>query len=186
MEFTFRCPKCRGLDFRIETDQKVFVDNDDMRVFTCRCGKQLFGKMIDEERARQEEFAKAIQPKPPNPIAVRLREERKRSEEAHRQLLEKVRRRDEMWAAESALREQERVQQKEEERRLQREQRELEERKKEVLCAWPGCGQPRRTTSVYCSRACSNKNAHARERARISASSSEPAAGEGTCGCHGH
>ena len=35
-----------------------------------------------------------------------------------------------------------------------------------VLCAWDDCEEPRRPTSKYCSRACSNKNARARHQRR--------------------
>jgi hypothetical protein len=33
-------------------------------------------------------------------------------------------------------------------------------------CAWPPCPNDHTTTSLYCSRTCSNKNAHAREKAK--------------------
>jgi hypothetical protein len=39
------------------------------------------------------------------------------------------------------------------------------------VCAWPGCGQPARAGSKYCSRACSNKNARARHAGRSKSSS---------------
>lgn len=34
------------------------------------------------------------------------------------------------------------------------------------VCAWPGCENPRRPNSKYCSRACSNKNARSRHKTR--------------------
>jgi len=35
-----------------------------------------------------------------------------------------------------------------------------------LTCSWDGCGEPPRATSKYCSRACSNKNAHWRHAQR--------------------
>jgi len=35
-----------------------------------------------------------------------------------------------------------------------------------TICAWPGCTNPRRPNSKYCSRACSNKNARSRHKGR--------------------
>lgn len=43
-------------------------------------------------------------------------------------------------------------------------------------CRWPPCPNDHTTTSLYCSRACSNKNAHAREKAKQQAAKAAKAA----------
>ena len=40
---------------------------------------------------------------------------------------------------------------------------------RKARCAWSECERDHTTTSVYCSRTCSNKNAHAREKAKKAA-----------------
>ena len=42
-------------------------------------------------------------------------------------------------------------------------------------CRWPPCPNDHTTTSLYCSRTCSNKNAHAREKAKQLAAKAEKA-----------
>lgn len=56
-----------------------------------------------------------------------------------------------------------------EEARRKEEQRQLEQSQRscESLCAWEGCEKEARSTSKYCSRSCSNKNARARHRKRL-------------------
>lgn len=43
-------------------------------------------------------------------------------------------------------------------------------------CAWHECSQPARPNSLYCSRVCNNRNAHARDKARKMAARAEGAA----------
>ena len=40
-------------------------------------------------------------------------------------------------------------------------------------CRWPPCPNDHTTTSLYCSRTCSNKNAHAREKAKQQAAKAQ-------------
>jgi len=54
----------------------------------------------------------------------------------------------------------------EERERLLQEERERLASPTPDTCAWKGCALPRRKKSIYCSRVCSNKNAHARHTAR--------------------
>jgi hypothetical protein len=49
---------------------------------------------------------------------------------------------------------------------LQARQKEEAAALESVKCAWRTCKNPHTPTSKYCSRTCSNKNAHAREAAR--------------------
>src|SRR5688572_22590658 len=56
MAFKMRCPKCFGLDYSIERDNRTFgaVAQAFELVFHCRCGKQLFGEALLKEYDRQK------------------------------------------------------------------------------------------------------------------------------------
>src|SRR5687768_2332571 len=56
MAFKMRCPKCFGLDYSIERDNRTFgaVAQAFELVFHCRCGKQLFGESLLKEYDRQK------------------------------------------------------------------------------------------------------------------------------------
>src|SRR6187551_3400965 len=56
MAFKMRCPKCAGLDYSIERDNRTFgaVAQAFELVFHCRCGKQLFGETLLKEYERQK------------------------------------------------------------------------------------------------------------------------------------
>ena len=72
--------------------------------------------------------------------------------ERRRRVLEKARIKAEQAAEQAALREQQRVEIL---------------RQRGSLCAWGGCRVESRPTSKYCSRTCSNKNAHSRHKRRL-------------------
>src|SRR5688572_7054551 len=56
MAFKMHCPKCAGLDYSIERDNRTFgaVAQAFELVFHCRCGKQLFGEVLLKEYERQK------------------------------------------------------------------------------------------------------------------------------------
>src|SRR5262245_59734500 len=56
MAFKKRCPKCFGLDYSIERDNRTFgaVAQAFELVFHCRCGKQLFGEVLLKEYEKQK------------------------------------------------------------------------------------------------------------------------------------
>jgi hypothetical protein len=56
MAFKMHCPKCGGLDFSIERDNRTFgaVAQAYELVFHCRCGKQLFGEVLLKEYEAQK------------------------------------------------------------------------------------------------------------------------------------
>jgi len=56
MAFKMHCPKCGGLDFSIERDNRTFgaVAQAYELVFHCRCGKQLFGEVLLKEYEQQK------------------------------------------------------------------------------------------------------------------------------------
>ncbi len=56
MPFKMSCPKCGGADFVIQRDNLRYpgVDESFALVYSCRCGKQLFGSSVVEEYDRQK------------------------------------------------------------------------------------------------------------------------------------
>src|SRR5690349_8043258 len=59
MAFKMRCPKCLGLDYSIERDNRTFgaVAQAFELVFHCRCGKQLFGEtLLKEYEVQKKDF----------------------------------------------------------------------------------------------------------------------------------
>jgi hypothetical protein len=55
MAFKFSCPKCQGNDFNIVRDNRTFTPTRAFElIFSCRCGKQLFGDHIEQEYERQK------------------------------------------------------------------------------------------------------------------------------------
>ena len=56
MSFKMRCPKCKGLDYSIERDNRTFgaVAQAFELVFHCRCGKQMFGTNVRDEYDKQK------------------------------------------------------------------------------------------------------------------------------------
>jgi hypothetical protein len=61
MAFKMHCPKCGGLDFSIERDNRTFgaVAQAYELVFHCRCGKQLFGEVLLKEYEQQKKAFEA-------------------------------------------------------------------------------------------------------------------------------
>ena len=55
MAFKFLCPKCNGNDFNIVRDNRTFTPTRAFElIFSCRCGRQLFGDQIEQEYERQK------------------------------------------------------------------------------------------------------------------------------------
>ena len=56
MSFQMRCPKCEGVDFTIHMDRRcaASADKDFALVFSCRCGKQMFGTNVRDEYDKQK------------------------------------------------------------------------------------------------------------------------------------
>ncbi len=55
-QFRMVCPKCKSHSFTVRRDQRAYVHKSQPfeLVFSCRCGKQLFGEQIQEEYDRQK------------------------------------------------------------------------------------------------------------------------------------
>jgi hypothetical protein len=176
MSFKLTCPKCGGTSCNIERDTRTYGRSGDVSelVFSCRCGKQLFGAAVQVEVDRQRSLWDAEQ-------AARADEERQKEEQ---------RRQDERRQEEIriALARHAAVARKQRED-AERQRREDEHRRWAArvaasrsdgheagggvdgdrdpsLCTYPGCNNAKREGSMYCSRDCSNKNARARHAAR--------------------
>ena len=143
MHFTFKCPRCQGADFSITLDRKTFAPIRAYElIFSCRCGKQLFGEQIEKEYERQYKvFQVAAGRSGDMMLDPQTRVEQDRCEALRRALL------------------------------YQRQHREEQRRKNLVeavdvlphdhpqCCAWTPCPFPRRPNSKYCSRSCLNREA---------------------------
>ena len=167
MAFKMRCPKCLGLDYSIERDNRTFgaVAQAFELVFHCRCGKQMFGEQLVKEYDRQKAEYDAQGHDDDADVAV--------ARPAVEQPVTWLRPVEEPAVASPA----EEARRREEEDRRWREKARTEGQDVAVaparapaagdqVCAWPGCEKTRRPNSKYCSRACSNKNARARHKSR--------------------
>jgi len=151
MEFKMHCPKCLGFDYSIERDNRTFgaVAQAFELIFHCRCGKQMFGEQLLKEYDRQEkefksgrsdgEFTPTSSNNAPNSDLLRLGAGAQASSESP-VVADGMHKTDATGDARLVS--------------------------GDEMCTWPGCDKPARPNSKYCSRACSNKNARARHKAR--------------------
>ncbi len=184
--FKMKCPKCESLSYSIERDPRNYAQRGQTAelIFSCRCGKQLFGDQIQAESDRQQalydaEMATPSQEEIERRQAAKEREERERAlreafEYQSRYLVEK--RKADSEAA--RLREEARLREWKERVARQGQVPDItlpepaapKESTPAVAgqgCEWPGCGNVARAGSKYCSRECSNKNARARHKQRV-------------------
>lgn len=185
--FKMKCPKCDSLSYSIERDPRNYAQRGQTAelIFSCRCGKQLFGDQIQAESDRQQalyeaEMAAPSQEEIERRQAAKEREERERAlreafEYQSRYLVEK-RKAD---AEAARLREEARLREWKE--RVARQGMVPDVKLPEPPapkvvvepalvgqpCEWPGCCNTARAGSKYCSRECSNKNARARHKQRV-------------------
>lgn len=84
-QFRMVCPKCGSSTFTVRRDQRAYVHKSQPfeLVFSCRCGKQLFGDTIQEEYDRQKAEWEARPPEEPvvDEATLRKQEETKRREQ---------------------------------------------------------------------------------------------------------
>jgi hypothetical protein len=170
MSFKMRCPKCKGLDYSIERDNRTFgaVAQAFELVFHCRCGKQMFGEQILKEYEAQKKDWEAgagdrsDDESVEGPSHVLLRETaegREATAEVRPMLTPKADPPAKGVAAKPAK------------PKAAKEPKKAAKPAPEPVagaevCSWPGCGKPARKNSKYCSRACSNKNARHRHKLR--------------------
>jgi len=182
MPFKMRCPRCQSFDYSSEGDNFGYRASPESfsLIFSCRCGRQLFGEQVVAEHDRQKKEYDA------NTEA--RRQEQSQREEAERHEKEQAAAYQRALEYRTAYLMQKR---REAEEAAQRERDEADRRWRERLaqvgedaddtpehadgfdededteqCAWHGCTNARRPNSKYCSRACSNKNARYRYKQR--------------------
>ncbi len=172
MAFKMRCPKCHGLDYSVERDNRTFgaVAQAFELVYHCRCGKQMFGEQLVQEYERQKAEYDANSGDDEDgdemlsgagALAEAAGARRLRAVGAEEPVADEARRREE-----EDRRWREKVQTSSQEVALPPPAQAKAGTASEQVCAWPGCEKTRRPNSKYCSRACSNKNARARHKAR--------------------
>ena len=88
MSFKMRCPKCSSMSYTIERDTRTYTGaKSGEMVFSCRCGKQLFGEALDLEHQRQKALWEAD---PERQREERERDERRREIEQREDQLKKA------------------------------------------------------------------------------------------------
>ena len=145
MGFKLLCPKCESTDYAVERDRRIRTLSDPAAglIFSCRCGKQLFGTQVEEEYKRQykawETSQSSRRPAAGVPASQASQSTRPSAVAAqHGQALDVS-----SANLESA-----------------------HHHDGGSVCTWAPCEKIARPGSKYCSRACSNKNARARYKQR--------------------
>ena len=151
------CPKCSSRTTHVSISRSPYMGAGADMIFHCRtCGTRIYGP--EKVQALVAAHQAAVQ-------AAQEREE-KRKEEERRWLelqaeAERIQKEAAAKAAKAAA---------DAARREARRKAAEAEIMSKAKCAWPPCQNDHTMTSRYCSRTCSNKNAHAREKAKKEAS----------------
>lgn len=164
MAFRFRCPKCNSTSFSIERDSRSYAARGQMHemIFSCRCGKQLYGESIEKEYMRQKSEWETQQ-------AERRREPPRRTQaddDAYKREREDRTRRATAEAEAKQARQKEEDRQWRERVATKKPSETTEVAAGSSVCEWKDCDNPARPNSKYCSRDCSNKNARHRYKRR--------------------
>lgn len=173
MSFKMRCPKCKGLDYSIERDNRTFgaVAQAFELVFHCRCGKQMFGEQILKEYEAQKKAWEADTERDdsaePAPERRSQREQREQLEQVYeaKQQAEQAKAAPPKPAA-ATKKAAAKPAPKAKSSSKKAAAKGAESAASLETCAWPSCDNQRRKNSKYCSRACSNKNARYRHKLR--------------------
>jgi len=147
MKFRMECPKCQTTNFSIERDNRSYAPRGQMfeMIFSCRCGKQLFGDQIEAEYVRQQvEFeAEKQTQKAQKSVAPAPQGELRQAKPTVAVAPVEV---EEHWTEATTD--------------------ESSNGGNLTSCEWHICNNPPRPNSKYCSRDCSNKNARLRYKKR--------------------
>lgn len=146
------CPKCKSRSTHVALGRHLWLPEPDEILVCATCGTRVYG------RERVEPLRQAV-------MAALLAEEERKQEErrAFERALEAERREraaGEKAAAEAAAAEAARK------KRLARAAALEAEILQNAKCAWLSCENDHTMTSKYCSRTCSDRNAHARAKER--------------------
>jgi hypothetical protein len=147
------CPKCKSHSTHISRTRSPYIGHEADLIFHCvTCGTRVYGP--DKVKALVAQYEAVVQ-------AAREREEQLLAEERRWKAEQEEKR-----AAEAAERLALKKAAMEASRKEARRKAVEEEILRNAKCAWPPCENDHTMTSRYCSRTCSNKNAHAREKAK--------------------
>jgi len=175
MSFKMQCPKCKGLDYSIERDNRTFgaVAQAFELVFHCRCGKQMFGEQILKEYEEQKKAWEAdtdrveeAEPAPERQSQREAREQLEQAYEAEAKKKKKVAAKAKPASKKSSKKSKSKASPSKASGKKGGGKSKSADAAGVDSCAWPSCDNPRRKNSKYCSRACSNKNARYRHKMR--------------------
>jgi len=165
MQFKLLCPKCHSTDYSIERDRRIRTLSDPAAglIFSCRCGKQMFGPSVEEEYKKQfriwetEQTSKSRGGKIQRPEPLNREEERRNAEAA-------LSGDDDLDDDDDDLDDE--GDDHDHGHDAPSEDGESTASTDGESCQWHGCSKIVRAGSKYCSRACSNKNARSRYKQR--------------------
>ena len=184
MAFKMVCPKCGSLNYSVERDGRSYIRTGPSSelIFSCRCGKQLFGDALTEEFERQRsayesqaaDRQRAERDREAAVIAEREKDEKLRQAMEYQRNYQREKREQEAESARAAKEEADaawRAKVSAPGGATDGEDGELlppgtPPDKAAHLCGWGPCVNDARPKSKYCSRGCSNKNARWRHKRR--------------------
>ena len=147
------CPKCGNRSTHLSYPRHPWMSGKNDEVLSCSiCGTRVYGpERVGALLAAEEARLQAIEDER-NAVSLAAKKEAEAEQRRQKKELARV-------AAEAAKAEVARKKAA----YLAAMEADIYARAK---CRWPPCQNDHTTTSLYCSRTCSNKNAHARERAK--------------------
>ena len=157
------CPKCGNRSTHLSYPRHPWMSGKNDEVLSCSiCGTRVYGpERVGALLAAEEARLKAIEDER-NAVSLAAKKAEEAEQRRQKKELERA-------AAEAAKQEAARKKAA----YLAAMEADIYARAK---CRWPPCPNDHTTTSLYCSRACSNKNAHAREKAKQQAAKAAKAA----------
>ena len=156
------CPKCGNRSTHLSYPRHPWMAGTIDEVLSCTvCGTRVYGpERVDALRVAEAARLKAIEDER-DAVLIAARKAEEAEKRRQKKELERV-------AAEAAKAEAARKKAA----YLAAMEADIYARAK---CRWASCPNDHTTTSLYCSRTCSNKNAHAREKAKQLAAKAEKA-----------
>ena len=156
------CPKCGNRSTHLSYPRHPWMSGKNDEVLSCTvCGTRVYGpERVGALLAAEEARLQAIEDER-NAVSLAAKKEAEAEQRRQKKELARV-------AAEAAKAEVARKKAS----YLAAMEADIYARAK---CRWPPCQNDHTTTSLYCSRTCSNKNAHAREKAKQLAAKAEKA-----------
>lgn len=163
MKFRMTCPKCASTTFSIERDNRSYAPRGQTfeMIFSCRCGKQLFGEQIVKEYDRQKKEWELQRDE--SDTGARPQE---RVEEARPAVRIPSPR---LEPEPSAAVEEDHAHDESEVDDIEDDEDFDDTSGDGDICGWHPCSNAPRPNSKYCSRDCSNKNARWRYKQRKAA-----------------